>query len=118
MIRVDQVDRPSGRTGWSDESVEMMLRHHGVDALGARHPEIPGERLAVFLRREGTFLLCLEHYLLAEPRHLSRLVALVERNDVLQRFYSSLRSKRREIGVEICFELVEKNLEFGVVEFS
>src|SRR5512141_3273454 len=106
MIRVDQVDRPSGRTGWSDESVEMMLRHHGVDALGARHPEIPGERLAVFLRREGTFLICLEHYLLAEPRHLSRLVALVECDDVLQRFHWSLRPERCKIGIQVGLELV------------
>src|SRR5512141_2415290 len=49
MISVDQIDGPGRRTGWSDESVEMMLRHHGVDAFGARHPEIPRECLAVFL---------------------------------------------------------------------
>src|SRR6478672_5396666 len=73
------------------------------------------QRVAVLLLGKRSFRLTSNHQLLRKVRHLRSLVLLIESDDVRHRLYRSLRTKRFEIRVQVGLELVQQNLELGVV---
>src|SRR5688572_15539465 len=95
-----------------------MSRDHGIDALRTRQPTILRQRLAVRTRRQWPFLLRHDEDLLAEEAHLTFAIALVEGDEISERSRWRLRAQPGEIRVQVCLELVEQDLELGVVELS
>src|SRR2546421_8191993 len=80
VVAVEKVGRPSGAARWSNDGVEVVSRHHCVNALRAREQLVFAKCLDVRGVRERAFGLGLRENLLAEEGHLAVAVLLVEVN--------------------------------------
>ena len=99
------------------ERVELVSGKHRVDALLPHEIAALRQRLEIGLVGERALLGRLLHDLLTEERHLTVGVLQVEGDEILQRPHRRPRP-RREVGLEIGFELVEKDLVFCVVRLA
>ena len=95
-----------------------MRAEGGVEPLGARETPALVERLAVRGRGERALLGGHLEDLLPEPAQLLGGVRAVEGDEIVERSGTRAGGARAEVRLEVGLELVEEDVELGIVELA